>query len=451
MKKNNTLKRFLLLVCYAYMLLCSRQMHAQILYGVGNSLPPNNNQMFQINLATCEFCLVATLTNVFNANNAAAILTDGNVVTTDGGLIRLYDPPNPNAIATLNLLPQGFATSGVVLSPGGVVYVSGISPAGLGIYDPASNTFTDIGGWPAGIQGVLDMFYWNGQLYGLAFQGGLPYLLAIDVSDPAASTIVAPITGATGAVGVAAIPGVGIFLATDTDDAIYSLDLNTGAATFECSFLTQFEILGLTVAPPGAPAFSCVCTTNAGTLPMQPLQNICVNTQLTLPVASGTVLDNNDLLQYILFSNPADTAGSIVAVSNTPSFSFAPPMQTDVTYYVATMAGNDLNGTVDLNDPCLDFSNALQVIWRPLPEVSFTAINQDLCPADCRTLTVNLVGTPPFTLSGTVQLNGNQVGTFSQNYNGLTGTLEICAPAGVSPGSLVVQVTSLTDAWCTCP
>jgi ethanolamine utilization microcompartment shell protein EutS len=404
--------------------------------------------MFQINLATCEICLVATLTNSFGGNNAAVILANGNVVATDGGFIRMYDPPNPNAVATLNVLP--FTPSGVALSPGGVVYVSGVSPAGLGIYNPTSNTFTNIGSWPAGIQGVLDMFYWNGQLYGLAFQGGLPYILAIDVANPAASTIVTPITGVTGAVGVTAIPGIGIFLVTDTDDAIYNIDLNTGTGTLECSFLTQFEIIGLTIAPPSAPAFSCLCATNAGTLPTQALQNICVNAQLLFPAAAGTVLDNNDLLQYVLFSNPADTAGSIVAVSNIPSFSFAPPMQTGVTYYIASMAGNNLNGNVDLTDPCLDFSNARQVIWRPLPAVSFTATNVNLCPADCRILTVNLVGTPPFTLSGTILNNGSPVGTFTQNYNSLTGTLQICAPAGVSPGSLIVQATSLVDAWCGC-
>jgi hypothetical protein len=320
MKNINYLKRFLLIVCYAYLLMCNRPLHAQIIYGFGSSLPSNGNQMFQINLATCEICLVATLTNSFGGNNAAVILANGNVVATDGGFIRMYDPPNPNAVATLNVLP--FTPSGVALSPGGVVYVSGVSPAGLGIYNPTSNTFTNIGSWPAGIQGVLDMFYWNGQLYGLAFQGGLPYILAIDVANPAASTIVTPITGVTGAVGVTAIPGIGIFLVTDTDDAIYNIDLNTGTGTLECSFLTQFEIIGLTIAPPSAPAFSCLCATNAGTLPTQALQNICVNAQLLFPAAAGTVLDNNDLLQYVLFSNPADTAGSIVAVSNIPSFSF---------------------------------------------------------------------------------------------------------------------------------
>lgn len=40
----------------------------------------------------------------------------------------------------------------------------------------------------------------------------------------------------------------------------------------------------------------------------------------------------------ILFTNPNDTLGSIVAASSTPSFTFGPPLQTGVTYYFAAMA-----------------------------------------------------------------------------------------------------------------
>ncbi|MFZ4476954.1 MAG: hypothetical protein ACOYPR_17295, partial [Saprospiraceae bacterium] len=89
---------------------------------------------------------------------------------------------------------------------------------------------------------------------------------------------------------------------------------------------------------------------------------VCSNETLTFPAVTQTVLDGDDILQYILFSNPNDTAGSIVATSASPSFTFGPPLQTGVTYYVAAMAGNNLNDNVDLSDPCLDFSNARAVV-----------------------------------------------------------------------------------------
>jgi hypothetical protein len=158
-------------------------------------------------------------------------------------------------------------------------------------------------------------------------------------------------------------------------------------------------------------------------------------------------LESNDLLQYVLFSNPNDTIGSIIATSNTPSFTFNPAtMQTGVTYYIAAMAGNGVNGNVDLNDPCLDFSNALQVVWRPLPSVTFTVTNPDVCAGGCTSVTATFTGTSPFTLTYTTPGGGPQTQTFSGN----TGTFQVCVPAGAPAGSFQIAATTVTDAWCTC-
>jgi hypothetical protein len=68
-----------------------------------------------------------------------------------------------------------------------------------------------------------------------------------------------------------------------------------------------------------------------------------------------TNLDANDILRYIIFTNLADTTGSIIATSTTPTFPFNPAiMQTGVIYYLAALAGNGVNGNVDISDPCLD-------------------------------------------------------------------------------------------------
>lgn len=96
---------------------------------------------------------------------------------------------------------------------------------------------------------------------------------------------------------------------------------------------------------------------------------MCINQPATLPHLGDEVPDGNDLLQFILFSDPTDTLGSIIAISNTPTFTFNPAtMQTGVTYYVAAIAGNNVGGNVDFNDPCFDISdNAAGLIWYPLP------------------------------------------------------------------------------------
>jgi len=188
------------------------------------------------------------------------------------------------------------------------------------------------------------------------------------------------------------------------------------------------------------------CPTDAGTMLSEAL-NICTNQPASFTHNDDDTLETDDLLQFILFSNPNDTLGSIIAVTNSPSFNFDPTtMQTGVTYYIAAIAGNNMGGNVDLNDPCLDISNAATLIWLPLPEVSFNTGNSDACAGNCRTITATFVGTPPFTL--TVESPAGSA-TFSFQTN--TGSFTICLPANAPPGDFAVQATALTDAFCDCP
>ncbi len=190
----------------------------------------------------------------------------------------------------------------------------------------------------------------------------------------------------------------------------------------------------------------CGCSTYSGTV-TSGTATICLPNPAPVPHNANQVLDANDLLRYILFSNPNDTLGSIVATSATPSFAFnSATMQTGVTYYAAAIAGNNLNGNVDLNDPCLDISNAAQVVWRPLPTVVFSVANPNVCAGICTTITATFTGTIPFTLTYTTPASG----TVTQIFSGNTGTFQVCTPTGTPPGSLLVQATKVVDAWCTC-
>jgi len=188
------------------------------------------------------------------------------------------------------------------------------------------------------------------------------------------------------------------------------------------------------------------CPTDAGTMLEQTL-HVCINQPATFTHNDDEVLENNDLLQFILFSDPNDTLGSIIAVSNTPTFTFNPAtMQTGVTYYVAAIAGDNLGENVDLNDPCLDISNAAELIWHPLPEVELQADNSDVCAGGCQTITAIFIGTPPFTLTVS-----SPAGTTSFTLQNNTDTFEICPPPGTPLGTFTVQATALMDAYCACP
>jgi hypothetical protein len=400
-------------------------------------------------LATCTFCAVTPPSNNIGTVDLIC-LPDGNHLHIRGvvqnGLRRLLPPPSVQIVWQVNN-PQAYLSG--QLAPNGLVYLAGTF--GLGTFNPATNTVVYVGDWPGSFNTVEDIFYINGVLYGKASAtpNGNPVLVQIDVVNPSNSVIIGPFFvtgGAEGGVwnGVTGVFYSDIALAHD----IYFYNPDDGTSTLICDTPPGIGVFGLSFPPPGLPEYDCICTTDAGVLPQAGPFNVCTNNTLNFSAATQTNLDPNDVLRYVLFSNLADTAGSIVATSATPSFVFDPAaMQTGVTYYIAAMAGDELNGDVDLNDPCLDFSNALEVIWRPLPTVAFSlAGSPDVCPGGCRTVTATFTGTPPFILAYTTP-----AGSFTQTFAGNMGSFQVCVPAGTPPGALTVQATSLTDAWCACP
>ncbi len=187
------------------------------------------------------------------------------------------------------------------------------------------------------------------------------------------------------------------------------------------------------------------CATDAGVLAGGPLQ-LCLPQSASFSQANQTNLEPDDLLQYILYTDANDPEGSIVAITNTPSFAFGPPLQLNTTYYGAAIAGNEVNNNVDLNDPCLDISNAIEIQWNPQPTVSFAAANPEVCAGDCLNFDVSFTGTPPFSLTYTAGGGPPQTQSFIAN----AGTLEVCPPAGTPPGAGTLAAISLTDANCLC-
>jgi hypothetical protein len=289
----------------------------------------------------------------------------------------------------------------------------------------------------------MELWYQGGQLYGY-FGFPVQQVAQIDVNNPGNSTIVGAINLGEFVRGACNV-GNTVYMATS--QVIHTYNPATGDLTVVCDFTgTTLSISGIGSAPPGFQDYPCVCTTDAGSITFQGLTNYCTNQTVSISHNGNQVLDGNDVLRYILFSNPSDTAGSIIATSSAPSFAFAPPMQTGVTYYVTAMAGNNLGGTVDLTDPCLDFSNASQIVWRPLPTVAFSAANPNVCAGACTTVTATFTGTPPFTLTYTSPVSG----MVTLNFSALTGTFQACTVVGALPGALTLQATALTDAWCTC-
>lgn len=405
-----------------------------ILYGISP-----DGVIYKIDAMTCEVCPILNPTGFLGVLDLV-VLPDGNILVQSQDGLRLYNPPNPNPIWSGNV-----TYGGSILAPNGLVYLtSGGSTPGLWVFDPATNTTSLIGNWPPNII-VSELFYQGGVLYGVAVEGPPPFMnrvIQVNVTNPDQSLIVVnnPPFGANGGT-----TNNGYTTAISPSNILRQYNATTNTFTTLCTLAQAMN--GLTDLPPGLAEEPCLCTTFAGTVNNQTF-NACMPTSVTVPYNNNAVLDGNDILRYILFSNLADTLGSIIVQSSSAVIPYNPAtMQTGVPYYLATVAGNNQGGNVNFSDPCLDVSNtAAQVIWRPRPSITLTVANPNVCVGECTSVTANFTGTPPFVLS----YSSPATGIMTQNFSSNNGTFQVCAPAGAIPGSLTVQATSLTDAWCTC-
>lgn len=148
----------------------------------------------------------------------------------------------------------------------------------------------------------------------------------------------------------------------------------------------------------------CPCETKVGTLPnAQPLV-LCGNGPATIGAVSGSFLQVNDTLLYVLATQPSFPAGTIVAQSNRPSLLFnTATMQRGVTYYLLAVAGNKSSTGIDLRDPCLSVAVGPTVTFTAAPTARLSG-NFTICPGETRRLRVDLQGGGPYSL--TYALNG---------------------------------------------
>lgn len=142
--------------------------------------------------------------------------------------------------------------------------------------------------------------------------------------------------------------------------------------------------------------FDCPCLTDAGTMSAELLQACLDDGELVTATANGDeTLDNDDLGLFYLHDGNGNVLGNIFDQNASGTFGFVPGMIPGQTYYISFVVGNDDNGSIDLNDPCLSVAPGQPVIFYENPSLS---INGDLFSCD-----------PTFTLSAQVSANTNQL------------------------------------------
>lgn len=156
---------------------------------------------------------------------------------------------------------------------------------------------------------------------------------------------------------------------------------------------------------------TCNCSTESGDMDLNLLE-LC-ETQVATAVYNGVFVDDgDDILTYILHTNPGLPIGTILAWNSSPVFSFQAGMVLTTTYYISAIAGNPgNNGQVDLNDPCLSVSQGTPVIFYPRPTGELVTSSETVCLGDTLFIDVYFSGAPSF--SFTPQFGTTPQGTIS--------------------------------------
>lgn len=427
------------------MLFLTSRAAAQIIYF--NTI---QGQIYTLNVATCASTLVAT----GPAFNDMAVGPGGLIYGLSGQEIWIINP----ATGTNTLL----GTYPAVISPtleygqNGQLYLIDQLTNSLIQVNPANGNAQTVGTFPSGWVSLGDLVFFNGSYFGTFSTPSGSQLAEVNITNPAASSFVTVTPGGANLVAGSGIQNANCprmfwfsTLLLNQPSTLWQYDLNTDTWTQICPGFS-FTVGGADTPNGYSFPLTCnTCTTNAGNVTSQNF-NLCgTSPSATVPFSGGQVLDSDDILRYILFTNLSDPDGSILQQSATPVFNFdANTMVLGQTYYLGTIAGNNLSGSVNLADPCLDLSNNFaQVTWRALPTVSFSLQNPTLCPGGCIQFSASFTGVAPFSLAYENPFTG---ASQNQVFTGTTGGILLCSPVATSEGNYNLQAVSLSDANCVC-
>ncbi len=185
----------------------------------------------------------------------------------------------------------------------------------------------------------------------------------------------------------------------------------------------------------------CPCVTKAGTMTLTPTATpleFCNYSAATATHNGDQVFDGNDVLSYVICTNPNDPIGSRLQHSKTPSFMFLPPMATGTTYFICPVAGDDDgNGLVNLNAACKDATGGTPVKFIAPPLVTISG-DRDICENGSTPLAFNLTG------NGGVKFTLNGSDGTTANHFAPAGPYSTVVTPTISSGKVTYTVDSVT-------
>jgi gliding motility-associated-like protein len=113
----------------------------------------------------------------------------------------------------------------------------------------------------------------------------------------------------------------------------------------------------------------CECTSQAGEIVSGGIELCDGELAEVVYDLSGEVLDGNDQREYILYEGTGGVLGRIISRNITGRFEFPEGEELGRRYYIVVVVGDgDGLGGVDKSDPCLSYSNAIEVTWYGVPQ-----------------------------------------------------------------------------------
>ncbi len=159
----------------------------------------------------------------------------------------------------------------------------------------------------------------------------------------------------------------------------------------------------------------CQCEADAGTLTTPPI-TACVGALVFVQSAGDFNIPVGNDLQYAIVADTTTFPAGIISTSPTPQFTAPAGVTPGQTYYIVAIVGDTLaNGAIDLNDPCLDRSNAVRVTFRAAPTATLSG-SASVCPGGNGQLLVTFTGTAPFIFSYSVN-GGNPISVPANSLN----------------------------------
>ncbi len=191
----------------------------------------------------------------------------------------------------------------------------------------------------------------------------------------------------------------------------------------------------------------CGCISDAGSMvfPSEPLA-VCVGGSFQVSGDNNLVMENDDLVRFILHDQSGILLGTIISVSEDGEFSDIQGVVPGVIYYVSRVVGSDDgSGIIDPDDPCLSVAPGVPVVFY-VPEVSFSG--PDLLCDDCGTYTFEFSGEPPFAIWVRFDIPGGNL-SFQDTVDTDQWEVEFCpSDWSIEQDSFIVEVIQFEDGQC---